>query len=35
VKKAYGAVGKVKYKDIYYRKDIAYKALARNDEGEV
>jgi phosphoribosylamine--glycine ligase len=35
VKKAYGAVGKIKYKDIYYRKDIAYKALARNDEGDV
>lgn len=35
VKKAYGAVGKISYKDIYYRKDIGYKALARNDAGDV
>jgi phosphoribosylamine--glycine ligase len=35
VKKAYGAVGKINYKDIYYRKDIGYKALARNDAGDV
>ncbi|UCE26214.1 MAG: phosphoribosylamine--glycine ligase [Candidatus Coatesbacteria bacterium] len=35
VKKAYTAVRKIDYKDIYYRKDIAYKALARNDEGDV
>ncbi len=35
VKKAYGAVRKIEYTGIYYRKDIAYKALARNDEGDL
>jgi phosphoribosylamine--glycine ligase len=35
VKKAYSAVNKIKYKDIYFRKDIGYKALARNDEGDM
>jgi phosphoribosylamine--glycine ligase len=35
VKKAYSALNKINYKDIYYRKDIGYKALARNDEGDV